>query len=158
MTGTPEEPEACTDGVSEHVLVDLGLKLAELPDELLLQLAETHGNPLALLVSKAHLSKTFLKAAQNAQGLLKHVDLREWAQTVDDAVVAAVASKCSQLLSLDLHGCRRITDDAAKAVASGCPQLTSLDLYGRAHWARALAVQSREVSAGSRPTRDVTTN
>ena len=130
---TPEEQEPCAnvghDG-EEEPPVDGSLALAGFDPELLLQLAETIGNPLVLLVSKAHLSKAFLKAAQNAQGLLKHVDLREWAQSVDDAVVAAVVSKCSQLSSLNLYGCRRITDDAAKAVASGCPQLTFLNLAG----------------------------
>ena len=107
---------------------DIGLKLAGLPSELLVRLAETDGNPLALLISKAHLSKAFCKAARDAQGLIIHVDLREWQRTVDDAAVAAVVSKCSQLSSLTLHGCRGITDEAVKAVASGCTQLTSLGL------------------------------
>ena len=48
--------------------VDIGLKLAGLPGEILVQLAETLGNPLALLVSKAHLSKAFLRGrAQRAR-------------------------------------------------------------------------------------------
>ena len=123
-------PEPCTEAehVSEDGLVDVGLKLAGFPSDLLVLLAETLGNPLALLVSKAHLSKAFCKAARDAQGLIIHVDLREWKRTVDDAAVAAVVSKCSQLSSLTLHGCRGITDEAVKAVASGCTQLTSLGL------------------------------
>ena len=151
MSDTPEEPEPGTNADRQDTLVDLGLKLAGLPDELLLQLAETHGNPLALLVSKAHLSKTFCEAARAAQATLTHIDLCDWRRTVDDAVVAAVVSKCSQLSylnlrgcritdaavgavashckqlkMLNLRGCRRITDEAVMAVASGCPQLTSL--------------------------------
>ena len=106
MSDTPEEPEPGTNADRQDTLVDLGLKLAGLPDELLLQLAETLGNPLALLVSKAHLSKAFCEAARNAQGLLKHIDLCVWKRTVNDAVVAAVASKCPQLSSLNLHGCK----------------------------------------------------
>ena len=75
MSDTPEEPEPGTNADRQDTLVDLGLKLAGLPDELLLQLAETHGNPLALLVSKAHLSKTFCEAARAAQATLTHIDL-----------------------------------------------------------------------------------
>ena len=99
MTHTPEEPETRADvgRVRRESFVDVGLLLAEFPSELLVILAETHGNPLALLVSKAHLSKGFCRAARNAQGLLRHIDLRGWQRTVDDAVVAAVVSKCSQL-------------------------------------------------------------
>ena len=116
--------------MSGYGAVDIGLKLAGLPGEILVQLAETLGNPLALLVSKAHLSKAFCEAARNAQGLLKQADLRWWARTVDDAVVAAVVSKCTQLSSLNLHSCRKITDKAVLAVASGCKLLTTLDLTG----------------------------
>ena len=88
------------------------LKLADLPSDILAILAEMLGNPLALLVSKAHLSKAFCEAARAAQGLLKCANLREWTGTIDDAVVAAVVSKCTQLSSLNLHGCRKITDTA----------------------------------------------
>ena len=100
MTGTPEEPEACTDArhVSGESPIDIGLKLAAFPSDLLLQLAETLGNPLALLVSKAHLSKAFCEAARDALGLLKHACLHKWLTIdwmVDDAVVAAVVSKCT---------------------------------------------------------------
>ena len=130
MTDTPEEHAPGKDVGCGAKEVDIGLKLAELPGEILLQLAETLGNPLALLVSKAHLSKAFCEAARYAQGLLEQADLREWSRTVDDAAVAAVVSKCTQLLSLNLGGCRGITDEAAKAVASGCLQLTSLSLDG----------------------------
>ena len=132
MTDAPEEHEPGTDVETdrqEH-LVDGSLMLAGFPSELLVILAEKLGNPLALLVSKAHLSKAFREAARNAQGLLKQADLREWKGAVDDAAVAAVVSKCTQLLSLNLGGFRRITDEAVKAVASGCPQLTSLSLDG----------------------------
>ena len=78
-------------------LVVGSLILAEFDPELLLHLAEMLGNPLALLVAKAHLSKGFCRAAHDAQALLKHADLRKWSRTVDDAVVAAVVSKCTQL-------------------------------------------------------------
>ena len=55
MTDTPEEPEPCTDVDGQDILVDGSLILAGFPSELLVQLAESLGNPLALLVSKAHL-------------------------------------------------------------------------------------------------------
>ena len=129
---------------------DIGLKLAGLPSELLVRLAETDGNPLALLISKAHLSKAFREAASAALALLKHANLRKWSRTVDDTAVAAVVSKCTQLSSLNLSDCQYITNAAVLAlavvhtyrnygysytyrpvnsVASGCP-LTSLNLYG----------------------------
>ena len=128
MSGeTPEEPEPCAvvgpDG--QDILVDGSLVLAEFDPELLLQIAETLGNPLALLVSKAHLSKAFSEAARNAQGLLKQVNLRYWSR-VDAAAVASVASKCSQLLSLRLGPC---SDAVVVAVASNCKQLVALELY-----------------------------
>ena len=128
MTDTPEAvgPGADVDCGGEEV--DIGLKLAGLPGEILVQLAETLGNPLALLVSKAHLSKAFCEAARNAQGLLSQADLLRWVWRVDDAVVAAVVAKCTQLSLLNLHSCGRITDVAVKAVASKCKQLTTLDL------------------------------
>ena len=51
------------------------LKLADLPSDILAILAEMLGNPLALLVSKAHLSKAFCEAARAAQATLTHIDL-----------------------------------------------------------------------------------
>jgi len=59
MSNTPEEHEPRTDAkrVRQEGLVDVGLPLAEFPSDLLVLLAETLGNPLALLVSKAHLSR-----------------------------------------------------------------------------------------------------
>ena len=106
------------------------LKLADLPSDILAILAEMLGNPLALLVSKAHLSKAFYEAARYALGLLEHASLHRWSGTVDDAAVAAVVSKCTQLSSLHLWSCRNITEVAVAAVASGCKQLTSLNLGG----------------------------
>jgi hypothetical protein len=50
--------------------------LTNLPVELLVFVAGTLGNPLALLVSKAHLSKAFRAAACAAQPTLSHADLR----------------------------------------------------------------------------------
>jgi len=114
----------------EGLDVSLILAGAQFPSDLLLHLAETVGNPLELLVSKAHLSKAFCRAARDAQGLLKHAKLRKWKETVDDAVLAALVSKCTQLTRLDLAWCNRITDDAVLAVASGCTQLSSLNLLG----------------------------
>ena len=128
MTDTPEEPEPSTDVDLQETPVDGSLILAEFPSELLVILAETLGNPLALLVSKAHLSKAFREAARDALGLLKHACLHEWKRTVDDAVVAAVVSYCTQLTSLSLRDCRTITDAAVVALASGCKQLSSLRL------------------------------
>ena len=72
------------------------------------------------------MSKAFREAARAAQATLRHADLCKWA--VDDAVMGAVVSKCSQLSSLNLEGCGKITDAAVLAVASGCKQLSSLDL------------------------------
>ena len=79
MTDTPKEQEPGTVAETDHqdTLVDGSLILAEFPSEILVQLAETLGNPLALLVSKAHLSKAFCEAARAAQGLLTRVDLRK---------------------------------------------------------------------------------
>ena len=129
MADTPEEHEPGTDVETDRQenRVDGSLILAGFPSELLVILAETLGNPLALLVSKAHLSKAFREAARAAQATLRHADLCKWARTVDAKVVGAVVSKCSQLSSLNLEGCS-ITDVAVVAVAAGCPQLTSLNL------------------------------
>ena len=60
---TPEEPGTDVE-TDRQDLVDGSLILAQFPSELLLQLAESLGNPLALLVSKAHLSKAFCEAAR----------------------------------------------------------------------------------------------
>ena len=95
--GPPEPPETAIDG---------SLILARFPSELLLHLAEECGNPLALIVSRAHLSKAFRTAARAALAILTHIDLRECVWTVDDAAVAGVVSNCSQLSSLNL-GARR---------------------------------------------------
>ena len=102
---------------------------AEFPSELLVQLAETLGNPLALLVSKAHLSKAFCKAARAAQATLTTLNLA-YCYKITDAAVVAVASECKQLTTLDLQGCGNITDAAVVAVTSGCKQLTLLYLGG----------------------------
>ena len=130
MTDTPEEPEPSTDVDLQETPVDGSLTLARFPPELLVLLAEALGNPLVLLVSKAHLSKAFCEAAGIAQATLTHADLHTWPGTVDDAFVAAVVSKYILLLTLSLRGCDKITDEAVMAVASGCPQLTTLDLRG----------------------------
>ena len=124
------ESVACTDAgdVSEEGPIDLGLKLAAFPSDLLILLAQTLGNPLELLVAKAHLSKAFCEAARAAQGLLTQVDLSKW-HLVTDETVKAVASRCKQLATLDLSSCRNITDAAVVAVASGCKQLTTLNLF-----------------------------
>ena len=132
MTDTPKEQEPGTDVETdcEETLADGSLLIAGLPREILVQLAETLGNPLVLLVSKAHLSKAFREAARAAQATLTHIDIRNWKWTVDDAVVAAVISKCTQLSSLNLGGCYKITNATVLAVASGCEHLTSLNLGG----------------------------
>ena len=130
MTNTPEEHKPGTDIGRPEDLVDGSLLLAEFDPELLVVLAETLGNPLALLISKAHLSKAFRKAARNAQGLLKQAELHKWSGAVDDAAVVAVVSKCSQLTALNLCSCYKISDMAVAAVASGCKHLTLLRLCG----------------------------
>jgi hypothetical protein len=78
MADTPDEHEPGTDAETDFhdARIDGSLILAEFPSELLLVLAEALGNPLALLVSKAHLSKAFSEAARAAQASLKHADLR----------------------------------------------------------------------------------
>ena len=123
------ESVACTDAghVGEEGPIDLGLKLAEFPSDLLVMLAQTLGNPLALLVAKAHLSKAFCEAARAAQGLLTQVDLSKW-RLVTDETVKVVASRCKQLTTLNVRFCRLITDAAVVAVTSGCKQLTTLDV------------------------------
>ena len=130
MNDTRQEQEPGTEVETdrEEQLVDGSLILAGFPSELLVILAEKLGNPLALLVSKAHLSKAFREAARAAQATLTHIDLCNCAWRVDDAAVAAVVSKCTQLSSLKLGGRYKITDAAVVAVALGCKQLTTLDL------------------------------
>ena len=122
--GAEAPPNAATSCMMTH---------ADFPCELLVILAEKLGNPLALLVSKAHLSKDFCKAARAAQATLTTVDLHG----CSTAAVVAVASGCKQLttLKLSMHSMRApgmirtdITDAAVVAVAAGCKQLTSLDL------------------------------
>ena len=134
MTDTPQEQEPGTDVENDRQerLVDGSLLLAGFPSELLVILAEKLGNPLALLVSKAHLSKAFCEAARNAQALLKQLNLREWAtwRMVDDALVAALVARCTQLSSLNLGGCRRVTDASLHSVTSGSKLFTTLGLTG----------------------------
>ena len=133
ITHASEEHEHCTavGGFGENVRVDGVLNLADLPGEILGDIlniaAEMFGNPLALLVSMAHLSTSFRAAARVALAMLKRADFHEWSRTVDDAAVAAVISK--SLSSLDLSGCK-ITDATVVAVALGCPQLELIDLEG----------------------------
>ena len=89
MADTPQEHVPCTDVQTDRQEVDGSLILAEFPSELLVILAVTLGNPLALLVSKAHLSKAFCEAARAAQATLRYADLCKWPRTVDAKVVAA---------------------------------------------------------------------
>ena len=129
---TSEEQEPGTDAEADHRqdLVDGSLILAKFPSEILVQLAETLGNPLALLVSKAHLSKAFCEAARAARATLTHIDLGSGNSINCDAAVMAMASGCPQLTTLDLCNCDNITDAAVVAVASKCKQLTRFDLRG----------------------------
>ena len=126
MANTPEEhkPGADIGGGSQEDLLDI----CQREPGLLLLLAESLGNPLELLFLKAHVSKAFCEATGAALKDLKSVELSQWRETVDDAVVIAVASKCTNLTALSLKGCRSITDAAVQAVAKGCKQLVSLDL------------------------------
>ena len=86
-THTPDEhePGAAVGGLGEDAQVDGSLILADFPPELLVILAEALGNPLVLLVSKAHLSKSFHAAACAALAILEYADLSKWSRTVDDA-------------------------------------------------------------------------
>ena len=96
MTDTPEEhgPGTAVGGFGEEDPVDGSPILAELPSELLVLVAQTLGNLLALLVSKAHLNKAFRAAAC---ALLKRPSSTrrpsrvesDGVRTVDDGVVAA---------------------------------------------------------------------
>ena len=126
MADTPEEhqPGADVGGDSQEDLLDI----CQREPGLLLLLAESLGNPLELLFSKAHVSKAFCKATLAALKGLKSVALWLWKRFIDDAVVAALASKCTNLTSLKLSCCCDITYVAMVAVAKGCRQLTSLDL------------------------------
>ena len=81
LSGPPEPPETAVDG---------SLTLARFPSELLLHLAEELGNPLVLLVSRAHLSKAFHAAARAALAILTHIDLRACMWTVNDAVCGLI--------------------------------------------------------------------
>ena len=117
MIHTPEdhEPGTAVGGLGKRARVHGSPILGEFPPDILVILAKTLGNPLGLLVSKAHLSTSFHEAACAALAILESVELSKWSRTVDDAAVAAVASKCPQLSSLDLSSCGRITDAAVKA-------------------------------------------
>jgi hypothetical protein len=112
--------------------VNIGVGIAELPSELLVQLWQCR-QPLEVICAMAHLSKAFCEVARTAQGLLEQADFRKWRRTVDDAAVAGVVSKCPRLSSLSLWGCCMITDAAVLAVALECPQLTTLVLGGTSH-------------------------
>ena len=63
-------PSAKRRQAPSDALVNGSLILAEFPSEVLVHLAEMLGNPLTLLVSKAHLSKVFCEAARTAQATL----------------------------------------------------------------------------------------
>ena len=128
MTNTPPDlkPVAGVETGRRESPVDGSLILAEAQ---VTERAKALGNLLALLVSKAHLSKAFCKAARAAQATLTTLNLAHCSKITDVAVVA-VASACKQLTSLNLGGCGDITDAAVEAVASGCSQLTSVNLFG----------------------------
>ena len=103
MAHASEEHEHCTavGGFGESSRVDGVLNLADLPGEILVIVAEMFGNPLALLVSKAHLSKSFRSATRVALAMLKRADFREWSRTVDDAAVKKVVSIFSSPAKVD---------------------------------------------------------
>ena len=108
-----------------------GMILAELPDELLVRVADEFGNPLKLLVAKLPLvSKACRESTYRAQGLLTCVALHEWRVSTVDATVIFMVSWCTQLTSLDLSNCTNITDAAVVAVAVRCTRLTFLTLLG----------------------------
>ena len=44
-----------------------------------------------------------------------------------------MAAHCTELASLTVTGCRKLTDEAVKAVAEHCPGLTSLFVSGGRH-------------------------
>ena len=85
--------------VSEAIAL---LDMCQREPGILVLLAETLGNPLELLVSKAHLSKAFREAAHAALRHLKDIDFRQSRGAVDEAAVAAVAARCTNLTSLGL--------------------------------------------------------
>ena len=131
MANTPEghEPGADVGCDRQEDLLDI----CQREPGLLLLLAESLGNPLELLFSKAHVSKAFYEATLAALKDLKSVDLSRWRLPVDDAMVASVTSKCTHLTSLNLSlvsNCDNITDAAVEAVASGCTHVI-IDLRGR---------------------------
>ena len=51
-------------------------------------------------------------------------------KTVTDASIAAIATQCPSLTSLDVYGCINLTDASIGAIGTQCPSLTSLDVYG----------------------------
>jgi F-box and leucine-rich repeat protein 2/20 len=51
-----------------------------------------------------------------------------WNLNISDAVLTAAASSCAALRSVNVSGCKRVSDVGVAALAAACPQLTELDL------------------------------
>lgn len=51
-----------------------------------------------------------------------------WNLNVSNAVLTAAASSCPALRSVNVSGCKRISDEGVAALAAAWPQLTELDL------------------------------
>eukprot|EP01047_Picozoa_sp_COSAG01_P073042 COSAG01_NODE_11787_length_1857_cov_9.354747_3_plen_152_part_01 len=56
---------------------------------------------------------------------LHELSLVRYYRNVDDVVVRVVATRCTQLTSLNLNRCSSVTDEGLRTVAASCTQLTS---------------------------------
>ena len=61
---------------------------------------------------------------------LKHLDLSQVATAVTDLTVRTIATHCSHLNVVSLHGCMALTDGAMVHFLESCPFLRDLDLSG----------------------------
>ncbi|XP_057973686.1 F-box protein SKP2A-like [Malania oleifera] len=61
---------------------------------------------------------------------LKYLNLCGCVKAVSNEALQAIGRNCSQLQSLNLGWCERVSDDGVMSLAKGCPDLRALDLCG----------------------------
>lgn len=96
-----------------------------------------HADGLALLFSRlsqdeqlrtALVCKAWKDGSDHTLGQLHSLDLRSLHDSLDDARLACLLEKCANLRSLNLSGCRHVSDDGLAALPRCCPKLMDVNL------------------------------